>query len=251
MDRLERGYHSKIKWKGTTKEKAMWLVDYIWGLNDSVKKESSLLTDSIDSVIRSEVVGDCLSLSSLYAVMGLRIGIEEIGVCHYPGHIFNFVCCEEGDILIDLTNPHMFNFSPYCDFKKGGLDLLISRVWNNRANDLFEEDLDLAILYLEKALEIDPNCIEALAISAPLYAQEGKLRLAFENIEKAIKLEPRLAKNYNLRAYVKEAAGDIEGAIQDVRSAIDLDPTDPDFSINLKELLEEWAQRDLNPRPPG
>ena len=237
LDVFERNYYSKIKRKGTNLLKARWLVDYIWGMNEDVLHDSSLLPDTIDSVLEGKVGGDCVSLSALYSVMGLRIGIEEMGVCYFPGHIFNFVICDGEEVLVDMTNPQMFKFKPYCDFKKGGLDFLVSRTWNNRANDILDDDFNLAIEFFENSLSIDPDCVESLSVSSALYAKRGDFMTAFGNIHRAIELYPELAKNYNLRAYVKEAAGDIDGALEDVRIAMKLDPTDPDFEINLKELL--------------
>mgnify|MGYP003975960807 FL=1 len=72
LDLIQQRYHDKIERKGTNKEKAQWLFDYMCGMTHRRYNDSSLLTNAIDSKLdleRKFVRGDCTSLTALYSVL--------------------------------------------------------------------------------------------------------------------------------------------------------------------------------------
>ena len=113
LDKIQQKYHNKIERIGSNREKAQWLFDYMWGLVHELDDTSSLLTDAIDSKLdleRKVVCGDCTSLTALYSVLGLRIGIEGLEVGYNPEHIFSFI--ETDNLGIETSHPYGFNLPP-------------------------------------------------------------------------------------------------------------------------------------------
>ena len=217
LDIIQQGYYDKIARDGSNREKAQWLFDYMWGMTRELDDESSLVTDAIDSKLdldRDIVCGDCVALTSLYSILGLRVGIQDLSVGVTPGHIFSFI--ESEKLVMENVNPKGFNYIRSV-FQKGGLKWLISRTYNNRAADIDGADNELTLKYLGYSLAIDPICSESLVMRSSLFSDLSDFDRARQDIELALELYPFHIKVHEAKKYIEE----------------------------------KWAQRDLNPRPPG
>ena len=116
------------------------------------------------------------------------------------------------------------------------------------------EDLDRAILYFTRAIEVNPNEAQAYLSRGFNKYENGEYKDAFEDIDKSIELSAEYKDYfdseyaYYLRAQAKEKLGDLEGAIEDYEVISENDGglyCDPEAEIErLTKQLEE--QNNLN-----
>jgi tetratricopeptide (TPR) repeat protein len=85
------------------------------------------------------------------------------------------------------------------------------------------ENYDLAIDYLSRTIEIDPNYRDAYFNRARAYRGLGEFKLAIADYSKAIELEPSAAA-YNNRGNAYRYLGDFKQAIADFNTAIEIRP---------------------------
>lgn len=227
LDLIQQGYHDKIERKGSNRERAQWLFDYIWGRNTDIQNDSSLLTDVVDSKLdlnKTSFCGDCTSLTALYSVLGLRIGIKGLCVGYRPEHIFSFI--DNDNLVVETTHPYGFNL-PHNEFIEGDLNLIVSRIYNNRAADLIEINKNLALKYFDYSLTIDPKCAESLITRAAVLSRLSEFVRAFDDINNSLDLYPEWEMTYSARAFVRKEFGDISGCLSDLNLAIEINPEDP------------------------
>jgi len=101
-----------------------------------------------------------------------------------------------------------------------------------------------SIAHLEKALEIDPDYMEAHVNLAAAMLRKGQVSQAVPHLERAIELDPAAAPAYlNLGiAYLNQ--GRNEDAARAARQACKLDPTNPNPRYILALALKELKQDD-------
>ena len=75
-----------------------------------------------------------------------------------------------------------------------------------------------AIIYLNKAIEIDPNDCR-FYISRGTFKEKENYEDAIDDYTKAIEIDPNNAFGYRLRADAKRKSGDNEGADEDYKKA--------------------------------
>ena len=121
-------------------------------------------------------------------------------------------------------------FTPPYDFDQGLAFL---------NDDKFEE----AIVYLEKALEVNPENTRTLNLLGQAYAATGQYSKAKPRLEKAIEIEPKDALLYYDLGLIYGKSGEADTAIEYFSEAIELAPeySSPYFSRGFAyQLKGEW-----------
>ncbi|MGD0591626.1 MAG: tetratricopeptide repeat protein [Bacteroidota bacterium] len=95
------------------------------------------------------------------------------------------------------------------------------------------KEYDNAILYFQKAIELDPKDAEPYAILGAVYNQKGNLVKAIQCCEKAIELNPGFSGAYNNLGLAYKNKGDFDKAIQLFHKAIELNPGESRTFYNL------------------
>jgi len=96
-----------------------------------------------------------------------------------------------------------------------------------------------AIDAYERALQFDPNSVDALLNGGTLYYEEGNLQKASEYFRRAISLDAENAlAHFNLGSVLDEM-GEIEAALQHLRRAVRLRPDYSDAHYNLAFVCEK------------
>jgi len=156
---IERPSYSDI-WELTTASK---LFDYLWHEKENRYGDDFLLKDVIDNQLnpKSKNVGSCLGLTSLYTVLGLRLGLNLITVSERK-HMLSELIGENYSIFIENTNIRGFALGKTSKESKKGLKFLVSTAYKNRA--FYREknyDFEGAIDDCNSVLEIDPENLAA------------------------------------------------------------------------------------------
>jgi tetratricopeptide (TPR) repeat protein len=98
---------------------------------------------------------------------------------------------------------------------------------------------DDAIEAYDRALQVDPQKIDALLNCGTLYYEDGNLEKASEYFERAIALDADNAlAQFNLGSVLDEM-GEVEAARQHLRLAVRLQPDYPDAQYNLAFVCEK------------
>ena len=96
-----------------------------------------------------------------------------------------------------------------------------------------------AIDAYERALQFDPNRVDALLNGGTLHYEEGNLQKASEYFRRAIALDAENAlAHFNLGSVLDEI-GEMEAALQHLRRAVGLRPDYPDAHYNLAFVCEK------------
>ena len=80
-------------------------------------------------------------------------------------------------------------------------------------------NINNSIIYLNKAIEIEPNNVFAYRLRGDSKRKLGDYQGAINDYSKAIEIYPNKAYLYNYRASAKRKLGDNEGANEDDRKA--------------------------------
>ena len=105
--------------------------------------------------------------------------------------------------------------------------------------DEARENADIAA---QKALELDPNCSEAMtALAVNLVGRENRGK-SFDLLKKAIEAKPNNATAHQRIAWQYAARGDIQKALEEMRTAQNLDPQARNTNIGLASVLN-YARR--------
>jgi tetratricopeptide (TPR) repeat protein len=191
-----------------------------------------MLTDVIDAQLSPEPnpVGNCLGLTSLYTVIGMRQGLD-INAIVITNHVASIVNAGKEKIAVENIHAEGFGIK-YIIPDAGhdfvgirGLNSLVAMVLSNRGlGKEINGDLKGAFADYSKAIEIDislPNMYNnrALALEAM-----GSTLAALEDYGDAIRVCPEYATPYKNRGELKLKLNDINGAIEDFNEAIEINP---------------------------
>lgn len=98
-----------------------------------------------------------------------------------------------------------------------------------------EKDLDGAIVALTRAIELNPNYVEALFIRGQCLFLKGDRDRALLDYDKVIELAPNtrgIERVYNNRSVIRISKGDTEGAVKDAEKALEVNPNFADSLSN-------------------
>jgi DNA-binding winged helix-turn-helix (wHTH) protein/TolB-like protein/Tfp pilus assembly protein PilF len=96
----------------------------------------------------------------------------------------------------------------------------------------------------KRALALDPNCAEALAALALIYANQGKQTEAFGLMQRSIGLKPNDAHARHRIAWMYANQGRIERSVDEMRIAQKLDPQSVYINVFLGEMLNYAGKPD-------
>jgi tetratricopeptide (TPR) repeat protein len=103
-----------------------------------------------------------------------------------------------------------------------------SEVYASRCNSYrMLAKINEALSDCNKAIETDPNNVDAYIALAALNLQEQNLTQARDEVGKALKIDPTSAKAYYVLAQVEIADNHGDRAVEDLTKCIELDPTNP------------------------
>lgn len=111
-----------------------------------------------------------------------------------------------------------------------------------------EKKLAEAILFLDKAIEEEPNNPIYFSERGVCYLNLDQTGRALEDMNQSVKLDPDYAYRYASRAFVKDRMGDIEGGIADYEIAVKLEPEDAIAYNNLGMLQEKLGYKKASER---
>ena len=102
-----------------------------------------------------------------------------------------------------------------------------------------------ALADFAKAIEINPNYVEAYHTRAAFYISQGEYNLALADSTKAIEINPDYAGAYYARGFIYGSQGKHDLSIADSTKAIEINPYHPGAYYNracVRLHLEEWKE---------
>ena len=121
-----------------------------------------------------------------------------------------------------------------------------STLYSETTSELLSRAYDVgdskrAIVYVNRALEIDPGCVHAYTFRAEIYRNWNEYELALIDINKALSLAPNYIDAYRTRSDIYRAMGDIESADKDIATAGELRREGKSYDL---ELLDKAIEAD-------
>lgn len=115
----------------------------------------------------------------------------------------------------------------------------------NIGNQLKEAGkLEEAINHYQKALQIQPDCVEALNQLGEIYYLQGKIEEALAQIQQAIKIQPDFAEAYKTLGNLLQFQGKIEAAMRAYSKAIEIKPDFAEAYVNLGNMFYKQGRLD-------
>jgi tetratricopeptide (TPR) repeat protein len=109
----------------------------------------------------------------------------------------------------------------------------------------FEGEIKESLVYLDKAIEINPQFSEAWYNKGVVLDELGRFEEALEAYEKAIKINPQFSEAWNNRACVYSLMKNKDQAIFNLKHAIELDSSYKEMAKNNEDFKELWEDEDF------
>ena len=183
---------------------AILLLEHIHK-NTMTERDVFSLKHTIDSYLAGQVTGNCLALTSLYTVLGLRNSLD-LAVLYSTEHILCELTIDSKHYPIETTGKDGFNFAN-IDYSRAGLNALVATAFISRG---------------------------------VAKSKLGLKKEAIEDYNRAIELEPKYADAFNNRGAAKSKLGLEEEAIEDYNRAIELYPNFQLARSNREIALEKY-----------
>ena len=238
LDQIQEDFLSWLKGGSKAETLAESLFLYLWKDKQMRFNNNFLLKDVIDSQLNKNPfvpVGNCLGLTSLYTVLGLRNGLN-IFIIEKRNHVLNKLYEGEESILVENTERDGFgireNYLKFQlgmrqeqEFRETSPNGLVALSYASRGVMKMNKGLiEAAIRDLDTAILLDPSYAMA-------YNNRGNARLmsydisrAIEDYDAALAVDPECSFAYINRAAAKRISGLLEGALTDSDKAVELDP---------------------------
>lgn len=178
LDRMQKGFEKfnnglfrKIKealfGNGQCQEygAAKALFEYLWETKPNRYNGDFLLAKVIDNQLDNGEgkVGNCAGLTSLYSVLGVRLGLD-VAVLYNGNHVLSLLSCHGQEIVVENNKRNGFdcNFEERPKFQKEDLRTLVSSVFYSRGSARYNlGDFKGSIQDYDKVLEIEPDYASA------------------------------------------------------------------------------------------
>jgi tetratricopeptide (TPR) repeat protein len=207
--------------------------------------EASNPHDLFLHTVLDKKAGYCLSLSILYLSLGERLGVPLYGVV-VPGHFFvryddgqtrfNIETTSKGGVAPDEHYINKFKVPQGNSIYMKNLNKIqtLGCFFNNLGNSYNEVDnIDSALLALERAVETNPTLSESRANLGNIYLTKGQVTDAINQYREALRINPNDAKTHNNigNAYVQQDW--LNYAVSSYHQSLRLDPEFTDAYKNL------------------
>jgi tetratricopeptide (TPR) repeat protein len=213
---------------------------FLWITKPNRYNHDFQLTDVIDSQLDenpSKSVGNCVGLTSLYTVLGQRLGLD-LSVLSFPKHVLSILNDKGRKYPIENTRSKGFfssieNYISFREFNGGCIsparelpsEFLVAVLLNSRGiTKKNRRDYAGAISDYDKAIELNPDYTRSYCNRGFAYGFLDKYTESLSDLDKAIKLDPGYVEAYTLRGITKDDMGDHAGAIADFSKSIELQP---------------------------
>lgn len=110
-------------------------------------------------------------------------------------------------------------------------------VYYGMNSDSKEETLQKAKEMARKALELDPNCSEAMTALSTITTGENRVEDSFDLLKRAIEIKPNNIAARQRISWMYAHNGDLEKAVEEMKTAQNLDPQSRATNIGLAQLL--------------
>lgn len=125
------------------------------------------------------------------------------------------------------------------------MNLESARTLCNIGNQLKEAGrLEDAINHYQKALQLQPDCVEALNQLGQIYYLQGKVEEALALVQQAIKIQPDFAEAYKTLGNLLQEQGKIEAAMRAYSKAIEIKPDLAEAHVNLGNMFYKQGRLD-------
>jgi len=173
-------------------------------------------------VVEEHVIGKHVRL---YLVLGILTGYDKL----YFERISGAYC----GIPVSSPDEHSVKMEPGLKEVYSNLGRLLT--YTGRPDE--------ALVYLDKALELDSNYVSALVNKGVALARMGMLREALEYFDRATRLEPNNEKAWYNEVLIHYMLGEREKALEEVLKALAINPN-YELAKELREMLEKAFTND-------
>ena len=220
---------------------AKCLFEYLWNSKPKRFGEHFFLTDVIDAQLDSDLhrlVGTCVGLTSLYSVLGLRVGLN-LSLLVGSDHLLSRLRVGPETIAIDHTDPQGFDCRSGEDFREAPLLTLSANVLNSRGlrNERNGKFVAAKGDY-QKALLVNPEYANACNNRGNMRFREENMEGAIADYTEAVRLNPCLCEAYCNRGMARQRLGRYDEAREDYHTAMSTNPEYPDARKCL-QLLDD------------
>ena len=231
INQLEEGFEAYKRPQGDIiihKElhEAIQLFDYLWDKKPKRYDNQFRLTNVIDRQIsknRRQMIGNCVGLTSLYTVLGLRKSLN-LSILHSHDHVKNKLRINKTEYEIENTLSYGFNFKEN-DYVEESVEYLLNVLLNHKGASKYSAgNLWEAIKDYDKAIGINPKYYSAYNNRGIVKGKLGDSNGAIKDYDKAIEIYPENYPAYHNRGISKQELGDSDGAIKDYDKAIEINP---------------------------
>lgn len=206
---------------------ARCLFEYLWNNKPNRFGDHFHLSEVVDAQLHPDVlhpVGTCVGLTSLYSVMGTRMGLE-LSVLLNSAHLLSRLRIGDQVIDIDHTDPQGFDCRNCKDFLEFPLPVLAANVLNSRGlgherNGHFAA----AEADYQQAIRLNPEYANAYNNRGNMRFRDGDLKSAIADYTDAIRLDPCSCEAYCNRGIARQRSGLYEEAKRDYYKALNIDP---------------------------
>ncbi len=122
------------------------------------------------------------------------------------------------------------------------VDAFHTFAYSNLSIEYLDVDLDLALDYANKAIEIEPTLGVGYISRADVYYEQGKYASAMKDLDTAQRADPTQGYIYTLRAKILTAQDDFAGAVEAYRPALQYDATNACVFYNFGSFLDKDGQ---------
>ncbi len=216
------------------------LFEYLWNSKPKRFGEHFLLTHVVDAQLNTSLdlaVGTCIGLTSLYSVLGLRLGLN-LSLLMNLDHVRSRLRVGHQVVDIDHTDPQGFDATNPDGFREFPLLTLLANVLNSRGlQNESNNQLRAARTDYEKAVLVNPEYANAYNNRGSMKFRDADLTGAIADYTEAIRHHPHFCEAYCNRGMAYHKLGRYNEARLDYRMAMATNPDYQDARTCL-QLLE-------------
>ncbi len=241
LDFIQNDFERSCPERAGDYQTAKSLFDYLWETKPKRYNSDFLLAKVIDNQLdedKDKTVGNCVGLTSLYSVLGVRLRLD-LSVLANNDHILTLLSCNNQEIAVENTGRYKFDFELKSRYKKADLIVLLASAFNSRGVVKYDlGDLDGALRDYNRTIEFGPDYASAFNNRGIVKYDLSDLDGALRDYNQAIELKPDYVSAFYKRGIVKHDLSDFDGALRDYNQAIELKP-DYASAFNNRGIVKE------------